>query len=115
MRKLIGKIRQSIRARIYRPIRTATYTVQRRQSRIRDVPFRALDHVKHYHASGESRYLCGVPYNRETQNTGHARAAVSFDAVSCNGCQRVHGQLLKTPGGRKRLGLDKYTLSPVDH
>jgi hypothetical protein len=104
MRKLIGKIRQSIRAARNKRIPRST-SVRPAHG--------MLDHVRHYHASGETRYLCGKFYDRETQHTGNARPALSFEDVSCNRCQRVHGLLLKTPGGRKRLGLDKYAARPV--
>lgn len=64
------------------------------------------DHVTHYHAAGEDRYLCGKPYEREFQSVGTDRAAASTKELSCNRCQVIHNKLMQTKEGRKRLGID---------
>lgn len=99
MLKLIGKIRQAIRARRHKKIPRWTHVPRY---------YGQLDHVKHYHAQGDTRYLCGTFYDRDTQTTGVNRPAVSSEDVSCNRCQRAHWRLMQTPEGRKRLGVDTY-------
>jgi hypothetical protein len=81
-----------------------------KQARRKRLASTALDHIAHHHLAGEERFLCGLLYagNNDTLRGAH-RPALTSDRVSCNKCQRAKNVLLRTPQGRKRLGL-----TPVD-
>lgn len=77
----------------------------------------ARDHITHYHAEGEDRYLCGVLYDRENDDMRvyrRHRTARTFKDVMCNKCQRVHNRLLADPKQRHRLAIDSKP-RPIVH
>jgi hypothetical protein len=81
-----------------------------KQARRKRVASTAPDHIAHHHLAGEERFLCGIPYvgNNDTLRGAH-RPAHTSDRVSCGKCRKAKNALLRTPQGRKRLGL-----TPVD-
>jgi hypothetical protein len=82
-----------------------------KQARRKRLASTAPDHIAHHHLAGEERFLCGLLYagNNDTLRGAH-RPAHTSDRVSCGKCQRRRRTLLlRTPQGRKRLGL-----TPVD-
>lgn len=113
MRKLIGKLRQMFRRKQDVRVLRGTTTHKReydqyvRRRRRENASFSSKDHVTHYHASGEDRYLCGKWYEPEFQSVGTHRVALNTRDLSCNRCQVIHNKLVLTPEGRARLGLDK--------
>lgn len=91
MAKLVGKLKQR-----YRRLRgKVKYTPN---------PYMAKDHVTHYHAQGDARYLCGRVYQLGSEH-GTNRTARDSGELTCNRCQRKHGAMLLSLDGRKRLGL----------